>query len=155
MTAPAVTEPKKPQRAKQTVAALLVLDDDGQLRFPEATLPKVEAIVEVAAYVKDRRGIEALLDLVRLAMALEQEAHVEASTALFDVIKRSPPALAALGREAKKDEATHAMFSRFSDGATPRRAPEHDAPAEGVPLRTLLPPTLGRRLEQRRRPKSR
>ncbi|MEQ8277121.1 MAG: hypothetical protein RMA76_31130 [Deltaproteobacteria bacterium] len=134
---------KHPSRIAQRVAALLVTEGE-TLVFPPPAMAKVRAIVEVAAYVKDHRGVDALRTLVRLAVGLERGGYPRASQQLLGAISDSKAALRALAKHA---EAEAALVASFVGTGVTRRAPQHDAKVEGIPLRTILPVNVGRRLE--------
>lgn len=145
---------KPASRVQLKVAALLV-DKGGSIRFPDAALPKVAAVVEVAARIPDRaRGDQALYDLLALMVALSRQGHAIAAQQLSMVFRTSAAGLARIAALKERLEPTETPLMRFSDRPMIKAAPKQDAapPDSTLPLKTLLTPN--RRLERPSRPRS-
>jgi hypothetical protein len=136
-----------PSRVMTRLAALMIETKDG-LQFPPPAQAKVAAVVEVAARIPDEvRGVQALYDVARLALALADAGHAKASATLQDILRRSPAARARLAAVRSGEALVARRFEAFHGGAEPKRAPRIDGPSAGVALKALLPPGVGRRLD--------
>lgn len=136
-----------PSRVLQKVGALLVEDADG-LHFPDEALPKLQAVVEVAARVTDARGLDALHDLVKLSLALADGGHARGADAVKAALRGSPAALRRLATARERDKDIHAALERFTDARAVKRAPRIDQAVDaGVALKDLLRPGVGQRLD--------
>ncbi|MCB9647173.1 MAG: hypothetical protein H6730_11335 [Deltaproteobacteria bacterium] len=140
---------KAPSRVLSRLAGLLTETKDG-LRFPPAAQAKVAAVVEVAARIPDEvRGAQALYDVARLAVALADAGHDEASQTVQQILRSSPAAGARLTAVRSGEAQVAKRFAAFRGGAEAPRAPRVDAPREGVALKDLLPVGVGRRMDPR------
>lgn len=151
VTATVAMATEEPSRVLKKIGALLE-EEQGRLRFSQLSLEKVGALVEVAARIPDEsKGLEALYDVVRLSIALEDKGHRAPSASLQALLRASPAALKRLQAGRQKDKATYERFARFTSAEADRTAPRIDAapPTSGVSLKALLPPGVGQRLEPR------
>lgn len=108
------------------VARELRSGPDGQLFFPDLSERRVRALVVMAAHHPDERfGASALVDVMRLAIALESRSP-KASLQLTNALKSVPAALERLERRRSGALAREA-FRRVLGETDTKRAPQHDA----------------------------
>ena len=125
----------------------MVPDPDGHLELPDAALPKVMAVIEVAAKLERGLAPESLLTVVRLMTALDDKGHRRAAAQLSVCLRASLAAMDRLGAFRNRTKMVSAAFDRFSDRRESPEAPRYDEPAppKTVALKDLLPPgTLAR-----------
>ena len=137
-----------PSRVIEKVGQLLVSTKNG-LHFPPDAQIKVAVLVEVAARLKDPvKAKRALMDLVRMATALQASRHAAASNTLQTILKGSAAGRQVLAGSRRRESAAFARFQPSHGTKTAQHAPVFDAPSgDGVSLQKLFPNGVSRRLE--------
>ena len=108
---------------------------DGRLVFPDVGERRLQGLVVMAAYHPDEeRGASALVNVMRLALALNDRAP-RAAKQLTNALKGNPAALRRLERF-RSGALTRERFGRAFGAPGPvKSAPLHDAPARPGELR--------------------